>query len=128
MQKLRIEIISIISSSGSYGCVRPVCSCRSPKVLGRPPATEPVPGLWILNQPIDRPVKVLILDQVDPFLLCELHLLLQHMCVVCGNIYVAVVLEDALDHISRNIIEHRDGFGLTNSIDQTKMFLHSKEN
>jgi hypothetical protein len=70
------------------------------KVLGRPPAVESVLGLRILNQPIDRPLKMLVLGQIDLFRLCGLHLLLQPLRVVCGNRYAAGVLEGALDHLS----------------------------
>jgi hypothetical protein len=38
------------------------------------------------------------------------------------------MFEGVLDHLPYNIIEHGLGFGLTNSIGQTKMFLHAKEN
>jgi hypothetical protein len=36
------------------------------------------------------------------------------------------MLEGILDHLSCNIGEHEVGFGLANSIDQMKMFLHAK--
>jgi hypothetical protein len=49
------------------------------KLIRRSPAAEPVPGLQILNQPIDRPLKVLVLSQIDLMDLCGLHLLLQHL-------------------------------------------------
>jgi hypothetical protein len=73
-------------------------------------------------------VKVLILDQIDLFHLCGLHLLLQHLRVVCGNRYVVDVLEGILDHLLCSIIEHGVGFDLANSVGKTKMFLHVKEN
>jgi hypothetical protein len=59
--------------------ILPVLLRYGSKLVGRPPATEPVPGLRILNQPIDRPLKVLVLGQIDPVDLCGLHLLLQHL-------------------------------------------------
>jgi hypothetical protein len=49
------------------------------KLVGRPPAAKPVPGLRILNQPIDRPLKVLVLSQIDHVDLGGLHLPLQHL-------------------------------------------------
>jgi hypothetical protein len=98
------------------------------KVLGCPPVAEPVTDLRILNQPIDCPLKVLVLGQIEPFHLRGLHLLLQHMRVVYGNRYAAGMLEGVLDHLSCNIDEHGASFGLANSIGQTKMFLHGKEN
>jgi hypothetical protein len=84
-------------------------------ILGHPLAKELVSGLWILNQPIDYPLKVLVLGQVDSFHQCGLHLLLQHMRVVCGNKYAMSMLEGA-------------GVGHANSVGQTNMFLHGKEN
>jgi hypothetical protein len=98
------------------------------KVFGHPPTAEPVPGLWILNQQIDCPLKVLVLGQIDLFHLHGLHLLLQHLRVVCGNRYEVGVLKSVLDHLTCSIVEHRAGFGLANSIGQTKMFMHIKEN
>jgi hypothetical protein len=71
---------------------------------------------------------MLILGQVDPFHPCGLHLLLSHLRVVCGNRYTAGMLEGVLDHLPSNIIEPEAGFDLTNFIDQTKIFLHAKEN
>jgi hypothetical protein len=79
----------------------------------------------VLNQPSDRPVKVLVLGQIDPFHLRGLHLLLQHLHVVRGKKYAADILEDALNHLSWSIVEHEVGFGLANSVD---LFLHAKEN
>jgi hypothetical protein len=38
------------------------------------------------------------------------------------------MLEGVLDHLSCNIIEHEVGSDLANSVGQTKMFLHAKEN
>jgi hypothetical protein len=40
----------------------PVSLRHGSKLVTCPPAVEPVPGLRILNQPIDRPLKVLVLD------------------------------------------------------------------
>jgi hypothetical protein len=97
-------------------------------ILGHPLAKELVSGLWILNQPIDYPLKVLVLGQVDSFHLCGLHLLLQHMRVVCGNKYAMSMLEGILDHLPCNIVEHGAGVGHANSVGQTNMFLHGKEN
>jgi hypothetical protein len=74
------------------------------------------------------PLKVLVLGQIDPFHLCGLHLLLQYLCVVCGNRYAASVLEGILDHLPWSIVKHGVGLGLANSVGQTKMFLHAKEN
>jgi hypothetical protein len=98
------------------------------KVLGCPSAAKSVTGLRILNQPINHPLKVLVLGKVDPFHLCGLHLLLQHLRVVCGNKYTVGVLESVLDHLLCSIVEHGADFGLVHSIGQTKIFLHAKEN
>jgi hypothetical protein len=98
------------------------------KLVGRPPAVEPIPGLRILNQPIDQPLKVPVLGQIDPFHLRQLHLLIQNLHVLCGNRYAADMLEGDLDHLLCSIVEHGVGFGLANSVSQTKMFLHAKEN
>jgi hypothetical protein len=89
---------------------------------------ELVPGIRILNQPIDRPLKVLVLGQLNLFHLHGLHLLLQHLCVVCGNRYTAGMLEGVLDNLVCNIVEQGGSFGLVNSVGQTKMFLHTEEN
>jgi phytoene dehydrogenase-like protein len=98
------------------------------KVLRRSPVAELVPVLRILNQPIDCPLNVLVLGQVDPFHLCGLHLLLQHMRVVYGNRYAAGMFEGILDHLLCSIVEHGVDFSLANSVSQTKMFMHAKEN
>jgi hypothetical protein len=108
--------------------VLPVPLRHSSKLVGRPPAAKPVLGLRILNQPIDRPLKVLVLGQIGPFHPRELHLLLQHLHVECGNRYNADVLEGILDHLLYSIVEHKAGFSLDNSVGQTKMFMHAKEN
>jgi hypothetical protein len=49
------------------------------KLVGRPIAAKSVPGLRILHQPIDVPLKVLLLGQIDPVDLGGLNLLLQHL-------------------------------------------------
>jgi hypothetical protein len=49
------------------------------KLVGCPIAAESVPNLRILRQPIDVPLKVLLLSQIDPMDLGGLHLSLQHM-------------------------------------------------
>jgi hypothetical protein len=94
MQKLRIEIMSV-----SYQPLRladmSICAvtvhrllaqpvllvllCHDSKLVGRQLAAELVLGLHILNQPIDRPLKVLVLSQIDLVDLCGLHLLLPHL-------------------------------------------------
>jgi hypothetical protein len=108
--------------------ILPILLQHGSKLIGCPPATEPVLGLWILNQPIDRPLKVLVSGQLDPFHLCKLHLLLQHLHVECGNIYAAGVLKGILDHLPCSIVEHGADFSLAKSVNQTKIFLHVKEN
>jgi hypothetical protein len=40
------------------------------KLVRCPLATEPVPGLQILNQPMDHLLKVLVLGQIDLFHIC----------------------------------------------------------
>jgi hypothetical protein len=89
--------------------VLPVLLRDDSKVLGRPPAAEPVPDHWILNQSIGRLLKVLVLGQLDIVRLHGLHLLLQHLCVVCDNRYAMNMLEGVLDHLPYNIVEHRAG-------------------
>jgi hypothetical protein len=54
---------------------------HSSKLVRCPPAIEPVPDLRILNQPIDRSLKMLVLGQIDPVNLSGLHLPLQHLHV-----------------------------------------------
>jgi hypothetical protein len=135
MQKLRIKIMSL--SNHPLGLVvhrllaQPVLPAplqHSSKLAERPLAANPVLGLRILNQPIDRPLKVLVLGQIDPFHPRGLHLLVQHLCVVCGNRYATGVLEGVLDNLLCSIVEHRAGFGIANSVSQIKMFMHTKEN
>jgi hypothetical protein len=48
------------------------------ELVRRPVATEPVPGLWILNQTVN-PLKVLLFGQIVPMDLDGLHLPLQHL-------------------------------------------------
>jgi hypothetical protein len=60
--------------------VMPVLLRHNSKLVERPIAVEPVPSLWILHQPIDVPLKVLLLGQIDPVDMCGLHLPLQHLC------------------------------------------------
>jgi hypothetical protein len=57
--------------------VLPVSLKHGSKLVKRPPATEPVSGLRILHQPIDYPLKMLVLGQIDLVDLCGLHLLLE---------------------------------------------------
>jgi hypothetical protein len=71
---------------------------------------------------------VLVLGLIDLFHLRGLHLLLQHLRVVCNNRYAAGMLESELDHLPCSIIEHEAGFDLANSVSQTKMYLYAKEN
>jgi hypothetical protein len=59
--------------------VLPVPLQHGSKLVRRPPTAEPVPDLWIFHQPNDVPLKVLLLGQIDPVDLGELHLLLQHL-------------------------------------------------
>jgi hypothetical protein len=49
------------------------------ELRGRPPPAQPVSGLWILGQPIDQPLKVQLLGQVDAMRQRGLHLLLQEL-------------------------------------------------
>jgi hypothetical protein len=140
MQKLRIKIMNLLYHHLGLANVsvhtvevhrllaQLVLLRHSSKVLGRSPPVESFPGLRIVNQPIDRLVKVLVLGQIDLFHLCGLHLLLQHLRVVCGNRYIVDVLEGIIDHLLCSNIEHRIGFNLANSIGQMKMFLYAKEN
>jgi hypothetical protein len=133
-QKLRIKIICL-----SYHPLHPVdvfvhavavnrlltqsvLLQHDSKLIGHPPAIEPVPGLQILNQSIDCSLKVLILSQINPFHLCGLHLLLQHLRVVCGNRYAAGMLEGVLDLLPCSIIEYEAAFSLANSIGERKYF------
>jgi hypothetical protein len=108
--------------------VLPVPIQDDSKVLKRPPPTEPVPGLPILNQQTNRPLKVLVLGQVDIMRLRGLHLFLQHLHVVYDNRYAQGALEGVLDHLLSSIVEHRGGFTLANPVHQMKMFLYAKEN
>jgi hypothetical protein len=59
--------------------VLPILLRHGSKFIRRPLVAQPVPGLRILNQPIDRPLKVLVLGQIDPVDLGGLHLPLQHL-------------------------------------------------
>jgi hypothetical protein len=59
--------------------ILPVPLQHDSKLVGHPIATEPVACLKILHQPIDVPLKVLLLGQIDLVDLGGLHLLLQHL-------------------------------------------------
>jgi hypothetical protein len=59
--------------------VHPVLLRQGSELVGCPVAAEPVPGLQILNQPIDPTPKVLLLGQIDPVDLGGLQLPLQHL-------------------------------------------------
>jgi hypothetical protein len=61
------------------GPALPVTLWHGFEIVRRPVVTEPVPNLWILNQPIDPSLKMLLLGQIDPVDLGGLHLLLQHL-------------------------------------------------
>jgi hypothetical protein len=98
------------------------------KLRGRPPPTRPVPGLQILDQPIDRPLKVLLLGQVDAMRQCGLHLLLQDLRVEHGDRYQAGVLDGILDHLTHNLVEDNVSHVFANAFRQTKMFLRGREN
>jgi hypothetical protein len=52
------------------------------ELLGRPPLAHHVPSLWIFEQPINLPLKLLPLGQVDVVHLIWLYRLLQHLWVV----------------------------------------------
>jgi hypothetical protein len=58
----------------------PVLLGHGSKLVGHLIAAKSVLGLRILHQPIDVPLKVLLLGQIDPIDLGGLlHLLLQHL-------------------------------------------------
>jgi hypothetical protein len=52
--------------------------------------------IWFLNQPIVCLLNLLALGEIDPFHLCGLHLLLQHLRVVRGNRYAVACLKASL--------------------------------
>jgi hypothetical protein len=93
-QKFRIEIMSlpyhplhladlsnhaIVVHRGLALSVCPVLLLHGSELIRRPILAEPVPSLQRLNQPIDPPLKVLLLGQIDPVDLGGLHLPLQHL-------------------------------------------------
>jgi hypothetical protein len=108
--------------------ILPVLLWDDSEVIGRPPAAQLVLSLWILNQPIDRTMNVLVLGQVDPMRPCGLHLLLQHIHVVNSNRYQACMYADVLDHLSCSVVEHGADIDLANSVHQAKVFLHVRKN
>jgi hypothetical protein len=94
MQKLRTEVISlsyhplrladvsiraVAVHRGLALSVHPILLQHGSELVGRQVAVESVPGLRILSQPIDPPLKVLLLGQIDPMDLSGLHLPLQHL-------------------------------------------------
>jgi hypothetical protein len=81
---LRLADVSICAIAVHRGLalpVHPVPLRHGFELLGRPIAAEPVLRLIILNQSINPTLKVLLLGQIDPVDLGELHIPLQHMCV-----------------------------------------------
>jgi hypothetical protein len=92
-----------LPSSASCGRVYPHCSgalracsiglCSSArhgsKLIGHPAATELVPSIRRLNQPINLHLKVLLLGQIDPVDLAVLHLPLQHLHVKKNYIWMS---------------------------------------
>jgi hypothetical protein len=87
------------------------------------PPTHPVPGLRILDQPIDRPLKVLLLGQVAAMHQCGLHPLLQDLHVEHKDRYQASVLDGVLDHLTCSLVEDNVGHVFANAFRQTKMFM-----
>jgi hypothetical protein len=93
MQKLRIKIMSLSYHplhlvdvpvrvvAVHQGLALPVLFRHGSELVRRPVVVEPVPNLLILNQPVDLPLKVLLLGQIYPVDLGGLHLPLQHLCV-----------------------------------------------
>jgi hypothetical protein len=108
--------------------VLPVPLQDGSELHGRPPPAQPVPGLRILDQPIDQPLKVLLLGQVDAMCQRGLHLLLQDLRVEHGDRYQAGMLDGILDHLTRNLVDDNVGHVFANAFRQTKMFLREREN
>jgi hypothetical protein len=73
-----VLIYTIVVHRGLALPVQPVLLRHGSKLIGCLVATEPIPGLWILNQPI-APLKVLLLGRIDPVDLGGLYLPLQHL-------------------------------------------------
>jgi hypothetical protein len=96
------------------------------KLRRHPPPAHPLKSQWILQQPIDLPLKVL-LGQVEAMCILGVHTLLQHLSVVVDDRLEVGVLETILDHFLSGIVEDQVGYVLVNTILQTKMFLYRSE-
>jgi hypothetical protein len=70
-----VSIRAIAVHSGLALSVQPAPLRHGSELVRHPVAIE----LLILNQPIDPPMKVLLLGQIDPVDLGGLHLSLQHL-------------------------------------------------
>jgi hypothetical protein len=85
-------------------------------------------GLWILNQSIDFPLKILLLSLVEVLRNTIPHLPLQHMRAIVGDRLAPDMFECVLDHSMSGIVEHIACILIANTLYQTKMFLHRRNN
>jgi hypothetical protein len=61
------------------------------------------------HQPVDHPLKVLLLGPVEALPSLGVHVLLLHLSVEVSDRLEAGVLESILDHFPGSIVERQDG-------------------
>jgi hypothetical protein len=95
---------------------------------GCPPPAHPIPSLQILHQPIQFPLKVLLLRQVEALSSFFHHLLLQHLRVVLGDELAPCMLECVLYDSMSHVVDLEACIRIGRTLNQTKMFLHRRNN
>jgi hypothetical protein len=94
----------------------------------RTPLIHRVPDLRNFDEPIDLPLKSLLLGQVGVVHLAGLYQLLQHLRVVQGDRYKAGVFDGILYHFMHSLVKDNVSHFFANAFRQTKIFLHTREN
>jgi hypothetical protein len=108
--------------------VVPVPLYEGYELRGHPPLAHCVLGLRIFDEPIDLPLKLVLLGQVDVMRLTRLYRLLQHLRVVqCGR-YKAGVFDGILYHFSCGLVEDNVNHFYANAFRQMKIFMCAREN
>jgi hypothetical protein len=87
-----------------------------------------IPGLRIFDEPINLPLKLLLLGQVDVVRLAGLYRLLHHLRVVQGDRYKVGMSNGVLYHFTHILVEDNVSHFFANAFHQTKIFLRASEN